>query len=61
MLFVTHNLAIVRTIAQTVAVMSDGRIVERGDVDAVLDRPQDDYTRRLMRDTPDFADRVHSA
>jgi peptide/nickel transport system ATP-binding protein len=58
MLFVTHNLAIVRAIAQTVAVMNDGRIVERGDVDAVLDRPQADYTRRLMHDTPDFAART---
>jgi peptide/nickel transport system ATP-binding protein len=61
MLFVTHNLAIVRTIAQTVAVMNDGRIVEHGDVDAVLDRPQAEYTRRLMHDTPDFAERAPSA
>jgi peptide/nickel transport system ATP-binding protein len=52
MLFVTHNLALIRTIAQEVAVMSEGRIVERGVVDSVLDDPQADYTKRLLSDTP---------
>ncbi|MFG1954023.1 dipeptide ABC transporter ATP-binding protein [Micromonospora sp. NPDC048830] len=52
MLFVTHNLALVRNIAQEMAVMHHGRIVERGGVDAVLDRPVDDYTRALIADTP---------
>jgi peptide/nickel transport system ATP-binding protein len=52
LLFVTHNLALIRTIAQEVVVMSDGRIVERGLVDDVLDRPQAEYTKRLLSDTP---------
>jgi peptide/nickel transport system ATP-binding protein len=52
LLFVTHNLALIRTIAQEVVVMSDGRIVERGLVDSVLDNPQAEYTRRLLSDTP---------
>ncbi|MHB8869670.1 MAG: dipeptide ABC transporter ATP-binding protein [Thermoleophilia bacterium] len=52
MLFVTHNLALVRSIAQEVAVMQDGRIVEHGVVDAVLDDPQAEYTRLLLCDTP---------
>ncbi|HEX5260793.1 MAG TPA: ABC transporter ATP-binding protein [Gaiellales bacterium] len=52
MLFVTHNLPLVRSIAQRVAVMSDGRIVELGAVDQVLMDPSDDYTRRLLADTP---------
>jgi peptide/nickel transport system ATP-binding protein len=52
LLFVTHNLALIRTIAQEVAVMSDGRIVERGRVDRVLDQPEADYTKRLLADTP---------
>jgi peptide/nickel transport system ATP-binding protein len=52
LLFVTHNLALIRTIAQEVAVMSAGRIVERGAVDAVLGAPQADYTKRLLSDTP---------
>jgi peptide/nickel transport system ATP-binding protein len=52
MLFVTHNLALVRSIAQEVAVMNEGRIVEYGLVDAVLDDPQADYTKKLLSDTP---------
>ena len=52
MLFVTHNLALIRSVAQEVAVMSDGRIVELGLVDAVLEDPQADYTRLLLADTP---------
>jgi len=52
MLFVTHNLPLVRSIAQRVAVMSQGRIIELGDVDQVLEAPKDAYTRRLLSDTP---------
>jgi peptide/nickel transport system ATP-binding protein len=52
LLFVTHNLALIRTIAESVAVMSGGRIVESGKVDAVLDAPQDAYTKALLADTP---------
>jgi peptide/nickel transport system ATP-binding protein len=52
MLFVTHNLALVRSISQEVAVMNDGRIVEYGLVDAVLEDPQADYTKKLLSDTP---------
>jgi len=52
MLFVTHNLPLVRSIAQRVAVMSAGRIVELGAVDSVLLAPSDDYTKRLLSDTP---------
>ena len=52
LLFVTHNLALIRTLSQEVAVMSDGRIVERGLVDGVLDDPKADYTKKLLSDTP---------
>jgi len=52
LLFVTHNLALIRTIAQDVAVMSGGRIVEYGRVDDVLDAPTADYTKKLLSDTP---------
>jgi peptide/nickel transport system ATP-binding protein len=52
MLFVTHNLPLVRSIAQRVAVMSAGRIVELGPVERVLQSPSDDYTQRLLADTP---------
>jgi peptide/nickel transport system ATP-binding protein len=52
MLFVTHNLPLVRSIAQRVAVMADGRIVETGPTDEVLVAPREEYTRRLLADTP---------
>ena len=52
LLFVTHNLALIRTLSQEVAVMNEGRIVERGLVDRVLDAPQADYTKKLLSDTP---------
>ncbi|HEY3612186.1 MAG TPA: ABC transporter ATP-binding protein, partial [Gaiellales bacterium] len=52
MLFVTHNLPLVRSIAQRVAVMSSGRIVELGTVEHVLHAPSDEYTQRLLADTP---------
>jgi oligopeptide/dipeptide ABC transporter ATP-binding protein len=52
LLFVTHNLALIRTLSQEVAVMSEGRIVERGLVDRVLDDPQAAYTKKLLSDTP---------
>jgi peptide/nickel transport system ATP-binding protein len=52
LLFVTHNLALIRTLSQEVAVMNEGRIVERGRVDDILDAPQADYTKKLLSDTP---------
>jgi peptide/nickel transport system ATP-binding protein len=52
LVFITHNLALVRSIAQRAAVMQDGRIVEQGDTDQVLDKPQAEYTQRLLADIP---------
>jgi oligopeptide/dipeptide ABC transporter ATP-binding protein len=52
LLFVTHNLALIRTIAAEVIVMNTGRIVESGKVDRVLDQPKDPYTKSLLADTP---------
>jgi peptide/nickel transport system ATP-binding protein len=52
LLFVTHNLALISTIADTVSVMSRGNIVERGRVRAVLDAPREAYTQELLADTP---------
>jgi peptide/nickel transport system ATP-binding protein len=53
-LFVTHNLAVVRAIADDVVVLNKGVIVEAGPVDDVLDSPRDAYTQALLRDTPTF-------
>ena len=52
MLFVTHNLPLVRSIAHRVVVMSEGRIVEVGPADRVLDAPEAEYTQRLLANTP---------
>ena len=52
LVFVTHNLALIRSIADRVAVMQAGRIVEAGTADQVLDRPVDEYTQRLLTHTP---------
>jgi peptide/nickel transport system ATP-binding protein len=53
-LFVTHNIALVRTIAERVLVLERGNVVEEGTVTAVLDRPQNPYTKGLIRDTPNL-------
>jgi len=52
MLFITHNLPLVRSIAQRVAVLNQGTIVELGDTGRVLTDPQQPYTRQLLSDTP---------
>jgi peptide/nickel transport system ATP-binding protein len=52
MLFITHNLPLVRSIAQRVAVLSQGNIVELGDTGQVLTDPRAPYTRQLLADTP---------
>lgn len=50
--FISHDLSIVRAIADTVAVMSKGRIVETGDTESIFARPQHDYTKELIRSIP---------
>ena len=52
MLFISHNLAVVRYVADIVAVMYQGRIVEHGPAEAVLGSPAHDYTRRLLAAVP---------
>jgi peptide/nickel transport system ATP-binding protein len=52
LLFITHNLALVRSIAQEVVVLHEGRVVEHGSTDEVLSRPVDEYTIRLLEDVP---------
>ncbi|MGA8210659.1 MAG: ABC transporter ATP-binding protein [Nocardioidaceae bacterium] len=52
MLFVTHNLALVRSIAARVQILNDGRVVESGSVVEVMDSPREDYTRRLLANSP---------
>ena len=51
-LFITHNIGVVEYIADRVAVMRAGRIVEQGDSASVLDHPQQAYTRELIDAVP---------
>ena len=52
LLFVSHDLGVVRHLCDTVAVISDGRIVECGPTGEVYDRPLHPYTRKLVNATP---------
>jgi peptide/nickel transport system ATP-binding protein len=52
MLFISHNLAVVRYVASQVAVLEGGVIVEHGPTGDVLMRPQHDYTRQLLAAIP---------
>jgi len=51
-LFITHDLAVVRQIADHVCVMEKGKLVETGSTDDVFESPQQDYTRALLNAIP---------
>ena len=52
LLFVTHNMGLVRSIADRVMVLEKGSLVEASEVDSLLDAPQEAYTKALVADTP---------
>ncbi|MBO6716680.1 MAG: ABC transporter ATP-binding protein [Rhizobiaceae bacterium] len=54
-LLISHNLAVVRTMADDVGVLNQGKLVEQGPVDKVFDSPQDEYTRMLLSSVPDIS------
>ena len=51
-LFIAHDLAVVRTMSDRMAVMNRGKVVEAGAADAVYSNPQDDYTKALLAAVP---------
>ena len=54
-LMITHDISIARAFADRVAVMSQGQIVEEGQANVVLTRPEKDYTKRLLAAVPQVA------
>jgi ABC-type microcin C transport system duplicated ATPase subunit YejF len=52
-LLITHDLPMVRKIAETVSIMHGGRIVEQGTVVEIFSRPQEEYTRHLLASVPE--------
>ena len=52
MLFISHNLNVVRKLCSRVAVMQRGVLVEEGNIDQVFYHPQHDYTKRLIAAIP---------
>ncbi|MFI7109144.1 ABC transporter ATP-binding protein [Nonomuraea sp. NPDC050227] len=57
LLFITHDLAVVRQLADRLYVLRAGECVETGDVDRVLDAPAHPYTRELLASVPDGSSR----
>ena len=58
-LYITHDLAVVSEIADRVAVMLNGELVEWGEASRVLYHPEHEYTRRLVAAVPDLAGKNH--
>jgi len=54
-LFISHNLAVVRQMADTVVVLKDGEVVEKGDSEDFFTSPQASYSRLLLKETPSLS------
>jgi peptide/nickel transport system ATP-binding protein len=61
LIFITHNLPLVRSIADQIVVMNGGRICESGTVTQVLQDPKDAYTAQLLADVPKLTTLVSEA
>lgn len=51
-LFISHNLRVVKSLCENVLVMKDGCIIERGRADQIFDNPQEEYTKQLINAIP---------
>ena len=53
-LFISHDLRVVRALADEIIVMRSGRVVEQGEAEQIFSAPQHDYTRSLIKAAMDF-------
>ncbi len=60
-LFITHDLAVVKQVADETLVMQKGKIVERGETDELFANPREEYTRKLIDSIPGGNIKLHSA
>ena len=51
-LLVTHHLGIARKMADNIGIMKDGRLIEYGNTGRIFDSPENEYTKKLIRDVP---------
>jgi ABC-type dipeptide/oligopeptide/nickel transport system ATPase component len=59
LIIITHNLGIIRNVADRVAVMFRGKIVEEATVEAILSQPKHPYTKALIECIPKMGAKVH--
>ncbi len=59
LLFITHDLGVVSSIADHAVVLRGGRVSEQGSARQVLDAPVDDYTRSLLAAAPSLDAQIH--
>lgn len=58
-LFISHDLSLVKQVCQRVLVMKEGRVVEEGPVEQIFHHPQDAYTKRLIEAIPKCEKKKH--
>jgi oligopeptide transport system ATP-binding protein len=61
LVFISHNLAVVRHLCERIAVLCRGRVVEQGDRDQIFLRPRERYTRELLEAVPEPDPRLRTA
>jgi ABC-type oligopeptide transport system ATPase subunit len=54
MIFISHDLSVIRHISSNIAIMKKGKIVEMGNTEKVLKHPSNKYTQMLIRAVPGF-------
>lgn len=59
-IMVTHNLAVAAYISDKIIVMKDGKIVEQGSREDILNHPKDEYTKKLLNSVPNWEDELYA-